>query len=73
VPEGDGDYAALDPPGGGTALTFQQAAFFIAPTWPDPSVQQQMHLDVACRDRRGTIGASSADASRGQARDQIRA
>jgi predicted enzyme related to lactoylglutathione lyase len=50
VPEGDGDFVALDPPGGGTALTFQRAAGFVAPTWPDPAVQQQMHLDLAVGD-----------------------
>jgi predicted enzyme related to lactoylglutathione lyase len=50
VPEGDGDFVAVDPPGGGTALTFQRAAGFVAPTWPDPAVQQQMHLDLAVDD-----------------------
>ena len=50
VPEGDGDYVALDPPGGGTAITFQRAAGFVAPTWPDPAVQQQFHLDLAVDD-----------------------
>ncbi|CAN5313489.1 VOC family protein [soil metagenome] len=50
VPAGDGDYVALDPPGGSTAITFQRAAGFVAPTWPDPAVQQQMHLDLAVDD-----------------------
>jgi predicted enzyme related to lactoylglutathione lyase len=50
VPEGDGEYVAADPPGGGTALNFQQAAGFEAPTWPEPAVQQQMHLDLAVDD-----------------------
>jgi Glyoxalase-like domain len=31
-------------------LTFQRAADFVAPTWPDPAVQQQMHLDLAVDD-----------------------
>jgi hypothetical protein len=31
VPAGDGDYVTLDPPGGGTALTFQRAAGFVTP------------------------------------------
>ena len=48
--DGDGDFVALDPPGGGTAITFQRAAGFVAPTWPNPSVQQQMHLDLAVDD-----------------------
>jgi predicted enzyme related to lactoylglutathione lyase len=50
VPAGDSDYVALDPPTGGTAITFQRAAGFVAPTWPDPAVQQQMHLDLAVDD-----------------------
>jgi hypothetical protein len=70
VPEGDragGDYVALDPPGGGTALTFQRAADFVAPTWPDPAVQQQMHLDLAvddldaAHDRAVALGARHLD------------
>jgi catechol 2,3-dioxygenase-like lactoylglutathione lyase family enzyme len=48
--EGAGDYVALDPPEGGTAITFQRAAGFVAPTWPEPTVQQQMHLDLAVDD-----------------------
>ena len=50
VPAEDGDFVALDPPDGGTALTFQRAAGFVAPTWPHPAVQQQMHLDLAVDD-----------------------
>jgi predicted enzyme related to lactoylglutathione lyase len=48
--DGDGDFVALDPPGGGTAITFQRAAGFVAPTWPAAAVQQQMHLDLAVDD-----------------------
>jgi catechol 2,3-dioxygenase-like lactoylglutathione lyase family enzyme len=48
--EGDGEYVALDPPEGGTALTFQRASDFVAPTWPHPAVPQQMHLDLAVED-----------------------
>lgn len=50
IPEGDGDYVALDPPDGGTAITFQRAPAFVAPTWPDATVQQQFHLDLAVDD-----------------------
>ncbi len=50
VPEGDGDYVTLDPPGGGIAITFQRVAGFVAPTWPDPAVPQQMHFDLAVED-----------------------
>jgi hypothetical protein len=46
-----GAYVSLDPPGGGTAaLTFQRAPGFVPPTWPEPAVQQQMHLDLAVAD-----------------------
>ena len=38
VPDSDGDFVAVDPPGGGTALTFQRALEYTAPTWPDPAV-----------------------------------
>jgi hypothetical protein len=47
---GDGGFVTLDPPGGGTALTFQPAAGFVTPTWPAADVQQQMHLDLAVDD-----------------------
>src|ERR1700728_4547889 len=51
VPEADGEGdVALDPPGGGTAITFQRAPGFVAPTWPDAGVQQQLHLDLAVDD-----------------------
>lgn len=69
VPDGDGDYVALDPPGGGTALTFQRAPGYVAPTWPDQSVPQQMHLDLAvddpdaAHDRAIALGARHLDTS----------
>jgi hypothetical protein len=50
VPKEDGDSVTLDPPGGGAALTFQRAPGFVAPTWPDPYVPQQLHLDLAVDD-----------------------
>jgi hypothetical protein len=53
VPEDDADFVVLDPPGGGTAITFQRAADFVAPTWPKAAVQQQMHLDLAVDDPDG--------------------
>ncbi len=48
VPDHDptGDVITLDPPDGGTAIGFHRAAGFVAPTWPDPAVQQQLHLDL---------------------------
>jgi predicted enzyme related to lactoylglutathione lyase len=52
VPESDadGDSVVLDPPGGATAIGFQRAAGFVAPTWLDAGVQQQVHLDLAVAD-----------------------
>jgi hypothetical protein len=50
APAREGDYVSVDPPGGGTALNFQRVADFVAPTWPDPAVPQQMHLDLAVED-----------------------
>jgi catechol 2,3-dioxygenase-like lactoylglutathione lyase family enzyme len=46
----DGEYVDLDPPEGGTAISFQRATDFVAPTWPNPTVPQQMHLDLAVDD-----------------------
>ena len=34
----------------GTQLAFQQVAELAAATWPDPSVPQQLHLDLAVPD-----------------------
>ena len=52
--DGDGDeggsHVGIDPPGGGTALTFQRDTAFVAPTWPDPAVPQQVHLDLWVED-----------------------
>lgn len=36
--------------GGGGRLAFQLAADFVAPTWPEPGVSQQVHLDLAVDD-----------------------
>jgi catechol 2,3-dioxygenase-like lactoylglutathione lyase family enzyme len=65
------DYLALDPPDGGTAITFQRADAFVAPTWPASSVQQQMHLDLAVDDmeaaheRAIALGARHLDTQEG--------
>ena len=37
-------------PGAGARLAFQLAPDFVAPTWPDPAVPQQAHLDLAVDD-----------------------
>jgi hypothetical protein len=46
----EGDWVFLDPPTGGPHIGFQRAADFVAPTWPAPDVQQQLHLDLAVDD-----------------------
>ena len=37
-------------PGAAPRLAFQLAPDFVAPTWPDPGVPQQAHLDLAVDD-----------------------
>lgn len=37
-------------PGPGGRLGFQHAPDYVAPTWPDPGVPQQSHLDLAVAD-----------------------
>ena len=49
-PGGDADHFTAEPPDGGTALTFQRAENFVAPTWPDATVPQQAHLDLVVDD-----------------------
>jgi predicted enzyme related to lactoylglutathione lyase len=49
-PDADPEFVAIDPPDGGTAITFQRAPGFRSPTWPHPAVQQQLHLDLAVDD-----------------------
>ena len=50
VPDDDGQYVIVGPPSGGTAITFQRAQDYVAPTWPQSAVAQQMHLDLAVSD-----------------------
>jgi predicted enzyme related to lactoylglutathione lyase len=47
---GDDEWINLLAPGGGTHLAFQRAADFVAPTWPQPDVQQQLHIDFEVAD-----------------------
>jgi catechol 2,3-dioxygenase-like lactoylglutathione lyase family enzyme len=44
VPE-DQDWLVLHNPHGGMSLAFQQVAALPEPTWPDPPIPQQLHLD----------------------------
>lgn len=40
------DWLVLEAPGGGHRLAFQPVEEVAAPTWPDPAVAQQLHLDM---------------------------
>jgi predicted enzyme related to lactoylglutathione lyase len=44
----DDDWVNLAGPGG--KLSFQLAPDYVAPTWPDPKVPQQFHVDVTVDD-----------------------
>jgi catechol 2,3-dioxygenase-like lactoylglutathione lyase family enzyme len=46
------DWVDIAPPAGadGPRLSFQLAPGNVAPTWPDPTVPQQLHLDIAVDD-----------------------
>jgi predicted enzyme related to lactoylglutathione lyase len=50
VPADDGEWVTLQAPSGGPTIAFQRATGFVAPTWPGPEVQQQLHLDLAVDD-----------------------
>lgn len=43
----DPDWVALGEAGSPPKIAFQRVADFTAPTWPDPAVPQQLHLDLA--------------------------
>ncbi|MET0144491.1 MAG: VOC family protein [Ilumatobacteraceae bacterium] len=45
-----GEWVNVRPPSGGPSIDFQRAAGFVAPTWPDPAVQQQLHIDFDVAD-----------------------
>jgi catechol 2,3-dioxygenase-like lactoylglutathione lyase family enzyme len=46
----DGDWVVIGEAADRVGLAFARAAGFRAPTWPEPEVQQQMHLDVRVDD-----------------------
>jgi predicted enzyme related to lactoylglutathione lyase len=50
IPTDDGEWVTLQAPAGGPTIAFQRAADFVAPTWPAPGVQQQLHLDLEVDD-----------------------
>jgi hypothetical protein len=47
----DADWLVLRHPDGGPALAFQQVDRLVRPTWPDPAVGQQLHLDTTVPDK----------------------
>jgi catechol 2,3-dioxygenase-like lactoylglutathione lyase family enzyme len=46
----DDDWVVVAPSDKSSGLAFQRAADFQPPTWPDPAVPQQVHLDVMVED-----------------------
>ena len=65
----EGQWAELRNPAGGMTLEFQRADEYRRPTWPDPAVPQQFHLDVtvadldAAQERVLALGATILDVS----------
>jgi hypothetical protein len=65
----EGQWVDLVNPAGGMTLEFQHAEEYQAPTWPDPAVPQQFHLDVKVSDLDAAeqhalaLGAKILDAS----------
>ncbi|MCU1432105.1 MAG: Glyoxalase-like domain protein [Actinotalea sp.] len=56
----DPDWIDIGPPGAGwdgRVLSFQLSPEHVRPTWPDPTVPQQFHLDISVDD----IEAAEAD------------
>ncbi len=48
--DSDDEWVDLANPDGGVGLSFQRADNYRTPTWPDPEVQQQLHLDLRVDD-----------------------
>jgi catechol 2,3-dioxygenase-like lactoylglutathione lyase family enzyme len=53
----DEDFAVVSTSDRASGLAFQRAPDHAAPTWPDPAVPQQIHLDVMVED----VAAASAE------------
>lgn len=51
------DWVKIEPPEGGTGLSFQPESIYIRPTWPAAAGEQQMmmHLDIASVDVDGDV------------------
>ncbi len=65
----EGQWVDLRNPAGGMTLEFQRAEEYRRPTWPDPAVPQQFHLDLkvsdldAAQERALALGATILDVS----------
>ena len=46
----DGDFVVVSADDRSSGIAFQRAPDHVAPTWPEPGVQQQMHMDVMVED-----------------------
>ncbi|MCW2749840.1 MAG: hypothetical protein JWR83_950 [Aeromicrobium sp.] len=46
----DGDFVVVSGESATSGIAFQRAPNHVAPTWPGPSVPQQMHVDVMVED-----------------------
>lgn len=46
----DGDFVVVSVDDRHSGMAFQRAPDHVAPTWPDPAIPQQSHLDVAVAD-----------------------
>ncbi len=46
----DGDFVVVSVDDRHSGIAFQLAPDHVAPTWPDPSIPQQAHVDIAVND-----------------------
>jgi catechol 2,3-dioxygenase-like lactoylglutathione lyase family enzyme len=69
IRDADANWAVVEPPGGGTHLSFQHEPLYRPPTWPSDAAAQQMmlHLDflvddlAAAQARAVELGATLAE------------
>ncbi|MER6587883.1 VOC family protein [Micromonospora chalcea] len=67
----DDDFAVVSAGTAASGLAFQRVADLVAPTWPDPAVPQQMHLDVMVDDQEAVGTAVLALGARRLAGDHV--
>jgi catechol 2,3-dioxygenase-like lactoylglutathione lyase family enzyme len=53
----DSDFVVVSADDATSGIAFQLAPNHVAPTWPDPDVPQQMHVDVMVEDPEAARGA----------------